>query len=314
MKRKETARNFAVLLLLAMLTACGRKVPNLVGMTEQQANEALAKVKLKGKFTEVHVRDQPGKIVAQDPPAGAKPSGDTVAIMIEAAASAGAGTPTTSGTPTGITVPDLSGKSLAEATAALLSLGLAPGKISVVANDKPPGTVSDQDPQARTQVAPEQLVDLSLAIGSLLVTVPANIVGQPQAAAEQMLRDAGLQVGAVTQEIKTDSTADGTVLRCSPCGTPVPKGTPVALVVKQPAVTVPHVVDLPLDTAKVRLMEAGLRPSPKSMFDPNGVQDRVTWQSMDGVPVAKETPIEIRYTTRTNFTLLLLRPSVKIVR
>ena len=295
MKLQETGRNLAVLLMIAGLSACGNKVPNLVGMTEKEAQDALAKAKLKpGKITEVHGRGAAGKVVEQDPAAGAKPSGETVAMMIEGAAAATTGA---SASP-GIAVPDLSGKTLSEAEVALAALGLVRGEIRLAAVDKPPGTVFDEDPHAGTQTQPGATVDLSIATGTLPVTVPNAIIGQTQAAAEQMLRDAGLQIGAIAQDTKPDAAPNNTVVGSNPSvGVQVAKGTPVGLVLKQPAVVVPHVVTLAQDTAKVRLLEAGLQPVVNTVFDASSQEGTVTWQSMDNVPVAKGTTIGIKVAT-----------------
>ncbi len=91
------------------------------------------------------------------------------------------------------------------------------------------------------------------------VTVPAGLVGQPEADARTLIEAAGLQVGEVTQQV--DESAVGEVLATAPgSGARVDEGTAVALTVAvgPDSVTVPQVVDLDEDRARTALRDAGL--------------------------------------------------------
>src|SRR5215207_8872796 len=95
------------------------------------------------------------------------------------------------------------------------------------------------------------------------VTVPA-LVGLPEAQARQAISDAGLEVGAVTQQETDDPAQVGTVLESSPAsGAQRDEGTTVDLVVgiAPDAVSVPDVVGLDEDQARDALTEAGFTGS-----------------------------------------------------
>src|SRR6266446_5049428 len=206
-------------LLLAFGTGCS-KVPDLTGMTQAQAQAELTKDKLQtGAIT---YTNQPGAtagtVVDQDPkPKGKIPDNKTVALVLQAVATSGTGataggntggtptaggTPTTGGTPaTGgtqgtanpnlVPVPNLNGQTQAGAEAVLNQIGFVPDdKPKVVLNDKPAGKVFDQDPPAGTPVPLGTTVTFSIA-SDAVVTMP-QVIGQPQAAAEQLIKNAQL--------------------------------------------------------------------------------------------------------------------------
>jgi eukaryotic-like serine/threonine-protein kinase len=92
------------------------------------------------------------------------------------------------------------------------------------------------------------------------VTVPAGLVGQPQADAEAAIEAAGLEVGTVTTQPTQDEAAVGTVQVTDPAsGARVEEGTEVDLTVAgaPDTVTVPQVVDLDEDRARTALEDAG---------------------------------------------------------
>jgi len=95
------------------------------------------------------------------------------------------------------------------------------------------------------------------------VTVP-TLVGLPEAQARQAITDAGLVVGAVTQQETDDPAQVGTVLESTPAsGAQQDEGTEVDLVVgiAPDAVSVPDVVGLDEDQARDALTEAGFTGS-----------------------------------------------------
>jgi serine/threonine-protein kinase len=94
------------------------------------------------------------------------------------------------------------------------------------------------------------------------VAVP-GVVDQDQAAAEAALREAGLEVGEVTQE-PSAAEQEGKVIETDPAGgVRVDEGTAVNLVVGTgpDAVTVPNVVGLTEDEARANLENAGFTGS-----------------------------------------------------
>jgi serine/threonine-protein kinase len=82
--------------------------------------------------------------------------------------------------------------------------------------------------------------------------------------ATQALTDAKLKVGDVSNQVTTDSTQVGKVLKSTPAsGAQVDQGTAVALVVgaAPDTITVPPVVNLDVDRAKTTLKNAGFTSS-----------------------------------------------------
>jgi serine/threonine-protein kinase len=102
-----------------------------------------------------------------------------------------------SGGPAPRTVPNLKGKSLADATAALSGIGLVvaqgPDQFSTTV---PPGEVMSQDPAAGKPVPRGGTVTLVLSKGPDLVTVP-DLTGLDANGIKTALQNAGFTIGAV---------------------------------------------------------------------------------------------------------------------
>jgi hypothetical protein len=296
-------------LLLAFGTGCN-KVPDLTGMTQAQAQEALTKDKLQlGPITyTTQAGKTAGTVVDQDPkPKGKIPDNKTVALVLQADATSGTGataggTTTTGGsTATGGTqgntnanltpVPNLGGQTQAGAEAVLNQFGLVPGQINIVLNDKPPGKVFDQDPPPSTAVPLGTIVNLSIS-SDAMVTVP-QVTGQPQAVAEQLIKNAQL-IPQSEPEIHQSGDPVGNTFDQNPAqGLRIAKGQTVILKVKQEAAVVPHVVGSTLQEAQLRLYQSNLTPVVHYVRDPGNVL-RVTAQTVpDNTPLAKYSPVGI---------------------
>ena len=300
-------------LLLAFGTGCS-KVPDLSGMTQSQAQDELTKQKLTmGAVTYANVPGKTaGTVVDQDPkPKESIPSNKTIALVLQAGANSGAnsggtgtngGTSTTGGNTTQgntsggqasgmVQVPNLVGQTQDTAQAMLNQLGLVPGQVTVVLNDKPPGQVFFQDPPANTSVTLGTLVNLTVA-SDQMVTVP-SVLGQPQASAEQLIKNAQL-IPESESDIHPGGDPVGNVFDQNPAaGLKILKGQPVTLRIKQDAATVPHVVGYMLQQAQLALYQANLTPVVHYVRDPANV-GKVTSQTVpDNTPLAKGAPVGI---------------------
>lgn len=98
----------------------------------------------------------------------------------------------TSQSPTDVLVPDLQGRTAAEAEAALVDVGLRLGRVDDTAVEDGVGVVDRQDPNAGERLAPGGTVDITLAAVVALVTVP-DVVGLTAREAGRVLDAAGLQ-------------------------------------------------------------------------------------------------------------------------
>jgi serine/threonine protein kinase/beta-lactam-binding protein with PASTA domain len=106
------------------------------------------------------------------------------------------------------------------------------------------------------------------------VAVP-GLISQDQATAEAALRDAGLEVGEVTQEPSAADQA-GKVIETDPTGgTRVDEGTAVNLVIGTgpDAITVPNVVGLTEDEARTNLQNAGFAPGSISTREVDSLEE-----------------------------------------
>ena len=204
--------------------------------------------------------------------------------------------------PNTVTVPDLSGKTVDEATTALEKLGLKLATDKEVSNSKySKGEIVSQDPDAGMIVKSGNTVTVSVSKGTPEGTIP-NLIGKTEAAAVYLLGNYGYDEGLVTQE-DSDLPA-GTVIKQDPvAGTEASKGTNVSLVLSLGKTVVTTTVpDLTGDTvaqAKKALEREDLvlgdtSYSPSDKYEQNLVVD----QSVDaGSSVDSGTKVDITLST-----------------
>jgi len=141
-------------------------VPDVTGQDEATAKKSIEDAGLKFKrgddVTSADVEQ--GKAVSSDPTAGSSASaGDTVTVHFSSGAGA-TPTPTTNGT---VTVPDVSKKTVQEATNELRKLGLNVGDFpsEKPSKDVDTGKVIGTDPKGGTQVPAGTTVNLTVSTG-----------------------------------------------------------------------------------------------------------------------------------------------------
>jgi len=194
-------------------------IPDVTGKSTQQALDILQKAGFQYRIQDaVNSPLDIGLVVRTDPAANTKAkTGSVVNIYPSAGQKL-------------ITIPDVSGKTQAQATQLLQAAGLKVGKVTrqsseVVAKDR----VISTNPPANSQLQAGKSVDLVISSGKPLVTVP-SVTGIPQADAEDALRRAGL-----TPQVVQDPTcidASGFVCRQDPAaGQQVVEGSNVTIYV-----------------------------------------------------------------------------------
>jgi beta-lactam-binding protein with PASTA domain/Flp pilus assembly protein TadD len=208
------------------------RVPDLVGDSRKDALKEIAS----RHFTVGQVRQQPSceavdKVLAQDPPKDARlPEQTPIHLVISA--------------PGDIRVPDLNGRSQAEAERLLRSAGLVVTQTKTMETDRTaPGSIVRVDPRAGTMLAKGCGVTLTTAVQVPRVPVP-NFVGMTLAQAKQLLPTgfagalSDFKLGTVTERQVSSTAARaqpvGVVISQDPkAGTMVPKrgGTAINLVV-----------------------------------------------------------------------------------
>jgi len=170
-----------------------------------------------------------------------------------------------------VSVPDLSGTTVESAMARLAQSGLNPEPVAASSAEEP-GTVLELSPASGQSLERGSTVRVNYAFPQdevRLLRVPALTgLAWPDAAAET-LSASGLEAGTVT-DIHDEAAPPGTVLAQSEAdGSTVAAGTPLHLLVSSgpaPELTVlPEVTGLPLDDARLLLLEAGFEETALSI-------------------------------------------------
>ena len=234
-------------------------VPNVIGKTVAQAETALTDAGLQlGTVTEkANAQATAGTITSQNPAAGATSTeGSRVNLVIAAP-------------PEGVLVPDVTGKSSANAKSTLEQAGLTYNITSVYSSKVDKDLVVSQSPQAGKRVEQGTQVALSVSRGP---EPPANVIvpdvtGMTTSKAQQTLKNAGLTY--TTAEVYSDADPAGTVAQTSPvAGSSVAPKTQVLLLISQGPVPpdtthaiVPDVVGMTQDEATATLEDLGFTVS-----------------------------------------------------
>lgn len=193
------------------------QVPNLDGLTIEQATATLQDYELRLGAQTPEISDRPlNTIIAQQPAAGESiEQGQSVNVTVSSGLEQ-------------VTVPQLIALTSVEAARiALQDANLVLGAIKERNSQQPAGYVLAQTPEEGTQVDAGSSVDITVSSG--LVKVP-NVTGTSEAQARSDLAQAGFDVQVV--EIEDGSVSGGTVLAQSPQGGELlPRGSVVTITV-----------------------------------------------------------------------------------
>jgi serine/threonine-protein kinase len=198
-------------------------MPNVVGMTREQALSTLQKAKLTANFIEQDSAQPPGTVLASDPAAGGKvpkpaPGAPDPTVNVTVAKEPP------------VPVPDVSGQDPTQAANTLGQAGFQVQTVQQSSNSVPVNRVIGTDPGAGTPVEKGAVVRLIISSGPELITVP-NTVGQTQDAAANALTGAGFNV---TITFQPGAPSDkGNVVSQSPASGQFPRLTNVTIVVGQ---------------------------------------------------------------------------------
>ncbi len=200
-------------------------VPDVVGMTIDEAQRALESQGLKLGAQTPQTSDEPeDTVLSQNPQADTRLAvGEAVTVTVSA------GQQQTQ-------VPPLEGlTSLDDVRTALRDAKLELGNVKQVESSQPEGLVLNQDPQAFTTVDVGTKVNIEVSTG--VVDVP-GVIGFTQSAATSALSKAGLDVSVVTAS--SDQPSGIVTNQDPPEGSQVKKGTTVTITVSSgPAPTQP---------------------------------------------------------------------------
>lgn len=202
------------------------KVPNVVGKSQDSATSTLKSAGFSAKvYQEYSSSVAAGVVISQFPAAGTQAlAGSTVAIEVSKGKA-----PTT---PTNVTVPNVVGKTEADATNALKNAGLGVETYHEFSDTVAKGNVAGQLPTAGEKVAPGTVIGIAISDGkppSQGVVVP-NVVGKTADEATAALAAVGLKPVVVPDSKSTAKV--GTVIEQLPeAGSTVPPDSDVVIVV-----------------------------------------------------------------------------------
>ncbi|EFV13354.1 Stk1 family PASTA domain-containing Ser/Thr kinase [Segniliparus rugosus] len=231
-------------------------IPNVVGMSEQQATDSLSKAGVSKSHIKIErtedTQAKKGSVTGTVPS-----SGSTVDKNVEVTLTVSAG-------PGQTKVPDLRGKSIGDATVLLAEAGLN------VDPNAPPAEYSnevDKDrvigtrPEAGKAVAKGSKVQLVISKGSETIQVP-NVVGAQSEAAAKTLTDAGLAQPRSEEQSSTEPY--GKVLNQSPQpGSEAKRGDTITLTIsKGDQFVMPDLTGMTEAEARDALRKAGLVGTP----------------------------------------------------
>ena len=167
---------------------------------------------------------------------------------------------TSGGNGTQVVVPDLTGKTVEQATQQLEAKKLKLGSVTEVDNpDAPANTIVDQDPAPPATVSEGTEVNVRVSRGPAQTTVP-KLVGLTLDQAAEQLREAKLVLGD-TKPVASDRPVNE-VLEVEPGeGEKVDEGSSVVLTISNGEVKVPDVEGEQEAQARADLVNAGLRVS-----------------------------------------------------
>lgn len=245
----------SVTLLVAAARPKEAEIPDVVGMSQDDATAALEDmgflVQAKGTYDEKVPKDS---VISQDPEAGAVAEpGAKVTLMVSL------------GPNPEVMVPDVVGKTEADAAKALTSAGFEAVPSWAYSGTVEPGLVISQNPAGGTTTLRGSPVGFLMSLGPEPPTtaVVPDVIGKAEAEANDILKQAGYEV--VTVKEYSDVVPEGLVGLQVPLGGSVTEpGITVAIIVSEGPrppefVIVPDVREMTLEEATQVLEEAGLQ-------------------------------------------------------
>ena len=244
-------------------------VPDVTGRPLETALAMIERAGLaRGRIDERPSSGRPGIVLDQSLKPGTRVQRGTalhLAVAQEAEASA--------------IVPDVTNRPLETALAMIERAGLARGRINERPSPGRSGIVLDQSLKPGTRVQRGTALHLAVAQEAEAPAIVPNVTNRPLETALAMIDKAGLARGRVVD--RPSSGQPGIVLDQSlKPGTRVPRDTPLDLGVAQvELVTVPNVLNGPLEAAFARIDEAGLARGKVGSRESLGPPDLVLEQS-----------------------------------
>ena len=229
-------------------------VPPVTGKTAEEASASIAAASLVPmRLDEYNDTVAAGTVVGQVPDAGAKVNLNASVAYIVSKGKA----------PASAKVPNVVGKSKADAEKAIKDAGLVPDAENVYSTSIAKDTVALQSPAAGATAAPGSTVSYAISLGApaapaASISVP-NVTGRPEADAASAIQAAGLTAHVIRQS--SAAVAKGVVIgQMPPAGTQAAKGGTVGITVStgpESLISVPNVTGKSEAEAKSAVESAG---------------------------------------------------------
>jgi beta-lactam-binding protein with PASTA domain len=232
------ARNFLVSFVVSLFTSIivcvvfffvvpmlkpqgDRIVPELLGSTPEQARViAESRGLLLVVGGEEESEDYTDNLICRQTPLPGSVVGNksTVTIFVSRGSS-------------NITLPDMTGQGLSEATVRLSELGLRVGEVKSEENSNiPKDKIASTVPLAGTTVKKGDMISVVLSLGTQEIAVP-RVTGKSLSSAKRIVEENGFTVGRVSYELSAEFNV-GIVMRQRPgAGSKAQKGSAIDLVV-----------------------------------------------------------------------------------
>jgi serine/threonine-protein kinase len=194
------------------------EVPRVVGLTYEEAVDALTGEGLDPRRVDVFSGKPPGTVVSQDPKAGTQvDEGTRVTVRVSQGREQ-------------IPVPDVLDQSEQSAIDELDAAGFEVEVLRAPDDETPEGLVAAQSPDPGVEAPRGSTVQITVSTGPELLPIP-DVVDEEMTNARAILRDAGFRSDVIRQDVD-DPELDGIVLSQEPVGgTEAPEGTTVTIVV-----------------------------------------------------------------------------------
>jgi serine/threonine-protein kinase len=188
------------------------ELPNLVGMTFDEASATLARLGIGVDRIDQETPDQPANtVLAQDPAPGTLVDKGPSSVIHLTVASEPL-----------VAVPDVRGKDQVEAQSTLQAAGFQVSIVPVADNATAAGRVVNTDPAPAAKVAKGTTIAVSVSTGPQIVAVP-SVVGQAVEAGSSALTGAGFNV------VINGCTAGQVIATQNPASGEAPPGTTVTI-------------------------------------------------------------------------------------
>jgi len=196
-----------------------------------------------------------------------------------------------------VDMPNLIGKSSADAQAILQGRGLQIKIVDRIYGELPANSVARQSPPAGEHMKISQDAHVVLSLGPQNVNIPA-LVGESIRVARIQLIQAGLQLGEVTSISAPAAFSDGVLQQSPPPGARAASPRVdllIAVTAPPPAYVMPWLVGMPLPDADHLLSSAGFKLAKVTYTpSPQWPKGAVIEQTPDqGSKITSDTPIDL---------------------